>query len=180
MKALQTRRNKLIFTLALFVVALILFELLLTQQLSLSQKSQPQKNISYEIEGKSVLLHDGLAQTVIVPGSSSMNVTTYIGDEAYGDLDGDGRDDVAFFLTQDGGGSGTFYYLAVAYRAGEGYVGTNAIFLGDRIVTFPIEMNNGIIRVRYLERAPTQSFSSVPSIETVKLFKVVNGRLVAV
>ena len=57
------------------------------------------------------------------PGSASRIVTRYFGSEVRGDLNGDGREDVAFLLTQQSGGSGTFFYAVAALDLPSGRVG---------------------------------------------------------
>ncbi|WP_141233469.1 hypothetical protein [Lysobacter antibioticus] len=91
------------------------------------------RNATYIVEGEPVTLVDGIDVRAIVPGAASKQITRFIGRETELDLDGDGRKDMAFLLTQDMGGSGTFYYAAAALNTPQGYKGTNAVFLGDRI-----------------------------------------------
>lgn len=51
-----------------------------------------------------------------------------------GDLDGDGSEEAAVVLAQSSGGSGTFDYLAVVGRAGDGeVVNVATVALGDRV-----------------------------------------------
>lgn len=51
-----------------------------------------------------------------------------------GDLDGDGSEEAAVVLAQSSGGSGTFNYLAVVDRAGDGnVVNVATVPLGDRV-----------------------------------------------
>ena len=68
-----------------------------------------------------------------VPTKLGEGGVAYFGNEAAGDLNGDGVSDVALLITYDGGGSGTFYYAVAALKTDTGYQGTNAILLGDRI-----------------------------------------------
>jgi hypothetical protein len=136
------------------------------------------KDATYVIEGKSVTLADGRAESEIAPGSASKLVTQYFGNEATGDLNGDGVPDVAFVLTQSGGGSGTFYYAVAAIGAGGGYRGTNAIFLGDRIAPQTTEIRNGEVIVNYADRKPGEPFSTRPSVGVSKYLKLSGETLV--
>jgi putative hemolysin len=137
------------------------------------------KDATYQIEGNPVTLVNGLSEVEAAPGSASKTVTRYFGNEATGDLDGDGQPDVAFLLTQESGGSGTFFYVVAALQTEGGYVGTNAILLGDRIAPQSTTIQDGTIVVNYAERKPGEPFTAAPSVGVSKYFKVVDGNLVA-
>ena len=72
------------------------------------------KDTEYVIDGTRIKLENGLAETEAAPGSASKIVTRYFGNELKTDLDGDGSDDVVFLVTQERGGSGTFFYAVAA------------------------------------------------------------------
>src|SRR3989344_288898 len=122
------------------------------------------KNATYIIEGLPVTLVNGRAEVADVPDSALKMVTQYFGNEATGDLNGDGTPDVAFILTQNGGGSGTFYHAVVALKAASGYQGTNAILLGDRIAPQTTEIRNGQVIVNYADRKAGEPMSVRPSV----------------
>lgn len=123
------------------------------------------KNAEYTIEGQRVRLVDGISETEAAPGSASKIITKYFGNEVATDLDGDGREDVAFLLTQDGGGTGTFYYVVAALNTERGYVGSEGLVLGDRIAPQTTEKGTGkIIIVNYADRKPGEPFSTSPSV----------------
>ena len=91
------------------------------------------KDATYLIDGEPITLKDGSSELEMIPSSSSKEIIRYFGNDIKGDFNNDGKEDVAFLLTRDNGGSGTFYYLAAALDSDNGFQGTNAIFLGDRI-----------------------------------------------
>jgi heat shock protein HslJ len=123
------------------------------------------RNADYRIGGQRVTLVDGRAEMPAAPGSAAMIVTTCCGNEARADLNGDGRDDSVFVLTQQTGGSGTFFYVAAALVADVRYVGSHAVLLGDRVVPQNIEIDSdGIVTVHYADRAPGESFATPPSV----------------
>ena len=136
------------------------------------------KNISYQIDGKEYLLKDGIAQTEAAPGSASVSTVRYFGNEIWGDFDGNGTGDVAFLITKNDGGSGTFYYAVAALTGIDGYVGTNAVFLGDRIAPQTTEFRNGGIIVNYADRKPDEPMTAKPSLGVSKYLKVEDGTLV--
>jgi len=109
-------------------------------------------------------------------------VTKYFGNEVKTDFNEDGRQDIAFILTQETGGSGTFYYLTGAIRNNEKdqekYWGMSGVFLGDRIAPQTTEYRNGEITVNYATRNPGEDFSIQPSLGVSKTFQFVEGSLV--
>ncbi|MDD5433140.1 MAG: hypothetical protein PHE77_00550 [Candidatus Pacebacteria bacterium] len=138
------------------------------------------KNISYEIEGQTITLINGAAEEDIIPGSASKKITQYFGNEAAGDFNGDGFSDVAFLLTQNNGGSGTFYYIVAALATSSGYQGTNAVLLGDRIAPQTTEFQNGEIIVNFADRNPDEPMSAVPLVGVSKYFKIIDEKLIEV
>jgi heat shock protein HslJ len=122
------------------------------------------KNIAYTIAGESVALINGKADVPVAPGSASHVITQYFGNEATGDLNGDGVPDIAFLLTQTTGGSGTFYYVVGAIKTSGGYVGTNATLIGDRIAPQTTEIKDGKLIVNYAVRATGEPMTTPPSI----------------
>ncbi len=135
------------------------------------------KNISYRIDNQDYLLKDGVSKTEAAPGSASITTVSYFGNEAWGDFNRDGMGDVAFILTKNDGGSGTFYYAAVALKTKTGYAGTNAVFLGDRIAPQTTEFRDGKIIVNYADRKPGEPMTAPPSVGVSKYLKVEDGVL---
>lgn len=122
------------------------------------------KNVTYVIGGRPVTLVNGRAESESAPGSASKTITQYFGNEAMGDLNGDGMPDVVFILTQTGGGSGTFFYAVIALKTPDGYRGTNAMFLGDRIAPQTTEIHDGRAVVNFADRAVGESFAVAPHV----------------
>ena len=122
------------------------------------------KNATYYIEGKAVTLVNGIAETEAAPESAAKVTTRYFGNEVKHDLNDDGLEDVAFILTQETGGSGAFFYFVAALNTPTGYVGSQAVFLGDRIAPQTTGMEEGttamgskrqnVIVVNYAVRLP--------------------------
>ncbi len=137
--------------------------------------SPPYKNATYTIDGKTITLVDGYSEVGIAPGSASKLVTRYFGNAAEGDLNGDGKPDIAFLLTQTGGGSGTFYYVVAALKTDAGYKGTNGILLGDRIAPQTTEIRDGTIVVNYADRKKGDPMTAQPSVGVSKYFGISNG-----
>jgi len=118
------------------------------------------QDATYSIDGMSVTLAD---ETVRM-----------FGNEAIGDINGDGTSDVVFLFTQDDGGSGTFFYVVAALKSDKGYLGTNAVFLGDRIAPQTTEIHDGDIVVNYVVRAPQEPMTADPSVG-VSMYLTMSG-----
>lgn len=124
-------------------------------------------------------LVNGFFEAESAPGSATKITTRYFGNEAFGDLNGDGKEDVAFLLTQSTGG-GTFFYVVAALETASGVEGTNAIFLGDRIAPQNTSIENGVITVNYADRNPGEPFTTQPSLGISKYLKVEANLLVEI
>jgi len=147
---------------------------------SLKTSNKDNKNTTYIIEGQTVALVGGRSEVAVVPGSASKTITQYFGNDATGDLNGDGLPDIASLVTQTGGGSGTFYYVVVAFNTKNGYQGTNAILIGDRIAPQSTEIKDGKVIVNYADRVFGEPITARPSVGMSKYFKVQNGTLIEV
>lgn len=126
------------------------------------------KNAEYLIDGRKIKLTDGFAEEEAAPGSASKIITRYFGNELRADLNGDGREDIVFLLTQETGGSGTFFYAVAALNMENGWVGSDGYFLGDRIAPQTTEMSRNprhknVIVVNYADRAAGEPMTAQPS-----------------
>ncbi len=127
------------------------------------------KNAEFLIEGQRIKLENGVAETEAAPGSASKIITRYFGNEVKTDLDGDGREDIAFLLTQESGGSGTFFYAVAALKTERGYVGSDGYLLGDRVAPQSSNVSQNpshkyVVVFNYAERAPGEPMTTRPSI----------------
>ena len=127
------------------------------------------KNAEYMIAGQSVRFTNGVSEIPAAPGSASKIVTRYFGNEVRHDLNADGREDVVFLVTQDTGGTGTFYYAVAALNMPEGYIGSQGLLLGDRIAPQTTEMSReagmeNVVVINYADRKPGESFTTPPSV----------------
>ena len=133
-------------------------------------------NSTINIDGKTFTLKDGIAK-VGIPGSSSYETVRYFGNEAVGDLNGDGLEDIAFLVTSDSGGTGVFYYAVVAIKNAKGYTNTNAFLIGDRIAPQSTEIHSDSreLHVNFAIRKEGEPMSTPPSVGAVLLLKVSNS-----
>lgn len=132
------------------------------------------RSASFTVDGQLVTLTNGVSQVPAAPGSASMETTRYFGNEAMGDLTGDGKNDIAFLVSRDTGGSGLFYYAVVAYATPSGYKTTNAFLIGDRIApqSTYIPKNSQELQVNFAERKPGEPMTTPPSVGATLLLKV--------
>lgn len=135
------------------------------------------KDTTYLINGESISLKNGLSEIELSANSGAKITTRYFGNDAKGDLNEDGQEDLTFILTQDSEGSGTFYYLAVALANSDAYQGLNAVFLGDRIAPQTTEIKEGKIIVNYVDRKINEAMTTAPSVAISKYFKVIDREL---
>ncbi len=123
---------------------------------------------TYRIDAEAYTLRDGQVIVENLPGAASKTVVQLYGEPVQGDLDGDGMPDAALLLVQTTGGSGTFYYLAAALNRDGGFVGTRAVFLGDRIEPLQLAIRYGVVIIDYADRRPQEAMASPPSLAASK------------
>ncbi len=131
----------------------------------------------YTIEGQEIALTDGRHEMQAAPGSATRITTAVFDTPVYGDLDGDGDDDVTLFLVYQPGGSGTFYYVAAALNEDDNYVGTNAVLLGDRIAPQTLSLRNGVVITTYADRRLEESMTTPPTIAKSTYLTLDDGNL---
>lgn len=139
------------------------------------------KNSTFTLDKNPVTLVSGISSKEAAPLSSSKIITTYFGNEAYGDLNNDGKEDIAFLVTQSTGGSGTFYYVVVALKTDSGYTTTNAVFIGDRIApqSTTIISSKEELLVNFAKRSDGEPMSTTPSIGSTLVLKVTQSGVLA-
>lgn len=132
-------------------------------------------NHAYVIDKEKVVLKNGHARKAI-PGTTAIIITEVIRRPVHVDLDGDGEDEAVVLLMQHTGGSGTFYYLAAASKMAM----IDAIYLGDRIKTRPLQTAEDMVIVNYLDRKTSQPMSTFPLVEKRRRFRLSDNALVPV
>ncbi len=155
---------KKIYILLVVLVLLLASLLILKDEKSIEVSGNGYLNTTYKIDGQEVRLVNGKSEKELAPGSASKVITQYFGNEVKSDLDDDGREDIAFILTQQTGGSGTFYYLVAALNKEGGFIGSDAVLLGDRVAPQSTNMGKGnILIVNYADRKAGESFVVQPN-----------------
>jgi hypothetical protein len=134
-------------------------------------------NAIFTIERQEVRLIDGYHEKQAAPGSATKIKTMVFGQPVKGDLDGDGDEDAGLFILHTPGGSGTFYYVAVALNRNGDYRGTNGVLLGDRIAPQTIQISNGVVVANYADRRPDEPMAARPSVGKTKYLTLKNMQL---
>jgi hypothetical protein len=130
------------------------------------------------VNGTNIELKNGVSDTEAAPGSASRIVTRFFGNELFKDLNDDGKDDAVFLVTQQTGGSGTFFYVVAALATERGYLGGEGVFLGDRIAPQSTQSGPGkSVVITYADRAPGESFDTQPRVgKSIRLILDPNTR----
>lgn len=144
---------------------------------SYAAKAKDPLDAAYTVEGQIIQLQHGKASRPAAPGSASMVETSVFGTPYYGDLNGDGNKDAVLFIKHNPGGSGTFFYVAASLCDSDGWQGTKAILLGDRISPQGLEIKNGLITVRFLGRKPEEPMSSTVGTTMIRILVVKDRQL---
>lgn len=82
--------------------------------------------------------------------SSSQSIKKYFGNEVFGDLNNDKKEDVAFLIKRDDEGADK-YYLSASLKTTEGYSGLNLLYVGENISIENIAIENQVITILYKE-----------------------------
>jgi hypothetical protein len=96
---------------------------------------------------------------------------------ALGDLNGDGVDDAAVILTENGGGSGIFVSVVAMLNQDGAPVFTAAAPIEDRPDVYGISISNGGILVRLDIHGPSDP-GCCPRLPTKQTYRLVSGKLV--
>ena len=139
------------------------------------------QNLDVTIGDQTFTLVDGVAVKESAPGSASSRTVRVLDEAVDGDFTGDGKPDAALVISDDPGGSGTFYYAVLAVNDGRSWRATNALPLGDRIKPESIDFVGGRFVYRYLERKPGEAMADAPTVEKVLpiRFDATSGRISA-
>ncbi|TSC51918.1 MAG: Uncharacterized protein LiPW41_685 [Parcubacteria group bacterium LiPW_41] len=164
-------KHTLIFVLVLIILTLLVLGAGIikfnTTNSDIYNQNGTQINVhdgTYQINGQSITLKNGISEVEVAPGSASKIITRYFGNDVEADLNNDGVKDRVFLITQETGGSGTFFYVVARVNIPSGSVGSDAVFLGDRIAPQSTNMGKGnVVVVNYAERKQGEAFTVQPS-----------------
>jgi len=120
------------------------------------------KNATYRVEGDDVTLKDGSGQDV-----SGSNNAELENEWAVGDLDGNGSQDAAVVLAENGGGTGIFKYLIPVINNAGIPKPLQGILLGDRCVIKSVKILDKVVSVQLLTQGPNDGLCCPTLLETL-------------
>ncbi len=127
-----------------------------------------------------VVAPTNISTTTSDTASTTQSVVVKIfGTPVVGDI-GVGPDTKVAFVTEQSGGSGTFYYAVAFMKVVDKYVNTNQILLGDRIAPQGIDISNHIASFNFCDRKADEPFTVKPSMCVTKRFDIVEDTLTEV
>jgi hypothetical protein len=140
------------------------------------------KNAEYASEfsksGKAKLAN-GVYQEEIAVGAASKLTIRLLEPYAVGDLNGDGAADAAVVLVADGGGSGTFFYLAAVLNKDGQPAFASSTLLGDRVKYKSVSIQASIISVEMTKPGPSDPLCC-PTLAVTMKFRLQNGQLLPI
>ena len=140
-------------------------------------------NAEYPIEiastGKAQL-KDGVFEEQVATGSATKTTVRLGKEQAFGDINGDGAEDIVTTLVADPGGSGTFTYLALVINDKGIAKPLATVLLGDRIIVKSLTIQSDSVVVIMLDRKADEPMSAEPTVEVTRTIKLQDGKLIEV
>ena len=93
-----------------------------------------------------------------------------------GDLDGDGVEEAAGFLTESSGGSGSYTYLVIVDTDNSHYKNVATWKLGDRIKVRALRLQQGALELDMVTAGP-QEAACCPTLKVHKSYRYTGGKL---
>ena len=137
------------------------------------------RNGTYRIHDEIIQLTEAEHRQVYADDSSMERVVRLSEIIEQGDLDGRDGKDAAVVLVDDGGGSGTFYHLAVLLRREGTLENVATQLLGDRILVQSVAIDDATrgITVHALVRGEGEPMSAPPEVQVAMRYMVIDGRI---
>jgi putative hemolysin len=99
-------------------------------------------------------------------GSPEAYLTQMIEPTVFGDLNGDGLDDAAVFLSTQTGGTGNFREMAAMINRGGNPDNVSTVSLGDRVVIQAAQIQAGVITLSMRVQGPNDGMCCPSQLET--------------
>ncbi|MDQ3089783.1 MAG: hypothetical protein M3Q24_01340 [bacterium] len=134
-------------------------------------------NATFTFDNERVTLKNGEDNSPLSDNPNISQTTTLTDKVAYGDLNGDQKEDAVALLVQSGAGTGIFVYIGAYVSGSVRYSGSNTIFVGDRIIPQSIDIDKNIITVNYLDREEDEPLAATPTKSVIKTYVYIGGEL---
>jgi heat shock protein HslJ len=129
------------------------------------------------LESGQVTLAQGIYRAPAAPGAAAELVVRLSDRQAFGTLGG--KDAGAVVLVTEAGGTGTFYDLALLSPEPNGWVNSDVVLLGDRVVIHELAIRDNQLVVTMTTHGPQEPLCC-PTLQVERRFAVQGGQLVAV
>jgi heat shock protein HslJ len=126
------------------------------------------------LEAGEVTLAQGIFRAPAAPGSAAELVVRLTDWQAFGTLDG--QDAGAVVLVTQAGGTGTFYDLALLTPDMHGWVNSDVVLLGDRVVIHELAIRANQLVVTMTTHGPQEPLCC-PTLRVERRFAVQDGKL---
>lgn len=140
------------------------------------------KNAEYYIPSyrETVQLENGSYFRPWSPGSATgLEVKLFDDKIAFGDLNGDGKEDAAVIVYSSGGGSGSFRDLAIVINQADESLSPAPQFLGDRVKINSITVQSGIITLDMIIHGEGDAMCC-PSLEKTFKYELFENQLIEI
>jgi hypothetical protein len=160
-------------------LAAILIVTLATACACPSPTTRALRNGSYRIDNEIIQLTEAEHRQAYADDSAMERVVRLAEIVEQGDLDGRDGKDAVVVLVDDGGGSGTFYHLAVLLRRDGTLENVATQLLGDRILIQSVAIDDAThgITVHALVREEGAPMSAEPEVQVTMLYLVIDDRI---
>ncbi len=121
-------------------------------------------------------LVDGVYREKYMPDSATEMVISLADIYTFGDLNGDGVDDVLVILISYPGGSGTFFYLTAVLNQGGTPNPVASAFLGDRVIIRSMTIKSGQVVMEFITQGPDDPMCC-PNMDRRQVYALQDGSL---
>ncbi len=167
------------------ILPIVILVILFVGNLNKKEIPTNPNNFTYTINQEAVSLTDGILKTVREESTEIiLRSTTKLEKFTYGDLNNDDIDDFVAILSQDTGGTGTFFYLNAFIDINGEFVFMGENYLGDRITIEELSIyekehiDAGTILIGLNIYDKKQSFAEKPAFYVTRNYKIDNGKLI--
>ena len=109
-------------------------------------KLDPLRKVTYKCDGQTINFKDGKFQKAF----KDYNLYVEFADGAYGDVNGDGKEDAVVFLQSHTGGSGVIITMAIVMNQDDKFKNTDCVDIGDNELVNSVKITTNKVTVDML------------------------------